>query len=425
MDPRVLEAGPPRGWRLALDRAPQFLSVLLLFAIPFLTQPEGTDLLFPKKVVTQVLVYLMACAWLLRAVLTGKAVIILSKALAFLSFFLLWSGLTLFFSPYPQAGSAGLLDFACFPLWYVLLTFTCLEAWRAENLLVVFLASGLGVCFWAIGQAFGMGAPLSTDPTSWGGGVMAGMGDPGNLAGYLQMVWPLALALYLRAKKPAARLFWGLLFFSALTALVLTGSGAGWAGLLAGSLLFAFFAWRDGNKTALKWLLPLAAVLYFYAFHSPVSGKGTGFLEIKGEKARVQLQIWQDAVEMIKDGPLLGSGFGTFAQAYPSYRSQTVLTAQKERGFEVGHARNGVLDSLAETGWVGFLLFIAFWFHVLAQWWKLYSANAIPKVLAAGAFAAFGAVAVNNLFDPNGHLPSTLVPLFFLAAFPVALSQRF
>lgn len=421
------EPGPLSGWRLALDRAPQSLSVVLLFAIPFLTQTAGTDILFPKWALTQALVGLMASIWLLETFLKGRMIFVRSKALVALLAFLLWSGATILLSPYSQAALSNWIDFLCIPLWYILLTFTCLESWRAENLLIVFLVSGLGSSLWAAGQALGIGEGplLSLVHERFGGRVTAGMGDPGALAGYLQMVWPLALALLLRAERLASKVFWSLLLVSALSALFWTGSAAGWVGLLTGSILFAFFTWKDKDRQAFRWSILLGMVLILSALLSPVPGERKGFLNIKGAEAQVQSQIWIGALDIIKEHPLKGAGFGTFAAAFPSHRPSSLAVVQRGQSSEVAHAGNWALECLVGTGLVGFFLLLAFWYFVLAQWWKLYSANAIPKILGTGVFAAFGAVVADNLFDANAFLPSTLVPLLFLAAFPVALSRRF
>src|SRR4029077_19044402 len=109
----------------------------------------------------------------------------------------------------------------------------------------------------------------------------------------------------------------------------------------------------------------------------------------------------------------------------PSYRPISLIMKQPQRSYGVSHVHNWVMEWTAETGLIGLALLLAFWFFVLAQWWKLYSANAIPKALAAGVFAAVAAVGVDNLFDMNSYLPSTRIPLLFIAALPVALSQRF
>jgi len=63
-------AGPPAGttlrlsgWRLALDRSPVFLGVMLLFLVPFLTRDNGTDPLLPKLFLFKFTVFALAWVW--------------------------------------------------------------------------------------------------------------------------------------------------------------------------------------------------------------------------------------------------------------------------------------------------------------------------------------------------------------------------
>jgi O-antigen ligase/tetratricopeptide (TPR) repeat protein len=415
------------GWVLALERAPQFLAVMLLFILPFLTQWQGADKLFPKWAIIQLLVLLMLSTWVLRLALTGKLIWAYSRAHLILLILIIWIALTCFLSPYPQTALLALGDGVVYPLWYLLLTFTCIELWRAENLLIVLLISGLGTGFWALGQALGIG----TGPweilvkTSFGGRAIAGMGNPDFLAGYLLMIWPLALALLLRAGMKLSRIFWSFLWMASLCALLLTGSPTGYLGFLAGALVFAFFSFKDRLKVAFPWLLVLLGFLIGSFFLRPMSGQLQELLSEKGEAFQFQEQVWTGALDIVKRNPVFGVGYGAFASAFPAHRPVWLALHPAAESHGENHAYNWILEWMAETGVIGLLLLLAFWFYVLAQWWKLYKANAIPKVLAIGFFAVVSGVAVDNLFETNSYEPFIRVPLLFLAAFPVALSQRF
>ena len=412
---------------MALDKAPQFLSVLLVFAVAFITQLEGADPLFPKWAVTQFLVFLTAGALLLRIALDGKFSGVYSKAHLALFALLVWMVASILLSPYNSLGWLKLRDFICYPLWYLLLTFTCVELWKAENLLITFLAAGLGTGLWAIGQALGWGNGewVHIVQTQFGGRVTAGLGNPEFLAGYLLMVWPLSLALLLKAESWASRALWAFIVMSSLLSLLWTGSKAGWLGFVVGLLIFAFFAFRDRQEKTYQWLGLLLVFLVCSLFVTPMAPRLKDLASGKSDSLQFRKTVWKGVVQMIKDRPIQGVGFGAFSAAYPSYRPIALMEHQTQRSYEVDHAHNWILEWAAETGLVGLGLLLTFWFFVLAQWWKLYSANAIPKALASGVFAALGGVAADNLFDLNSYLPSTLVPLLFLAAFPVALSQRF
>lgn len=66
-----------------------------------------------------------------------------------------------------------------------------------------------------------------------------------------------------------------------------------------------------------------------------------------------RIKVWTSSIEMIKDRPLLGTGFGTFFIYYPEYRLPTELD-----GVKLAH--NDPLQYFVELGVLGPLLFYAF-----------------------------------------------------------------
>jgi O-antigen ligase/tetratricopeptide (TPR) repeat protein len=415
------------GWVLALGRTPQFLAVLLLFILPFLTQWEGADKLLPKWAMTQLLVFLMLGTWFLKVVLTGKLTWVHSRAHLVLFILMGWIVLTCVFSPYPQACLLSLRHDAVYPIWYLLLTFTCIELWRSENLLIVFLLSGLGTGVWALTQTLGMGEGpwITLVKTQFNGRAIAGLGNPDFLAGYLLMIWPLALALLIRAGMKFSRIFWSFLLLLSLFALLFTGSLAGYFGFCAETLVFAFFGFKDHLKGTLLWLSILLGFLVLSFFLPPMAGPLQELVHQKCETLQAQEQVWSGTLDIIEKNPLFGVGYGAYAAAFPAHRPALLSLHPVLGSDDEKHSYNWILEWAAETGVVGLLLFSGFWFYVLAQWWKLYKANAIPKVLAVGIFVVAAGVGADNLFDSNGYETFIRVPLLFLAAFPVALSQRF
>jgi len=402
-----------------------------MFMVPFTTQPEGMEPLLPKQELCEMLACLALCFWFWRTFQTGRFLWAQSRALWPLLGLTLWTALSAALSPCTQIAWAGWNDWLCFPVIYFLLTMVCLELWRAENLLIVFLVSALGTSLWALAQAAGLdhGPWMDVVRDQFSGRVIAGMGNPDFLAGYLLIAWPLALALFFRAQQTLTRSLWMTVTALTLGALFLTRSKAGLGGVGLGALVFLVLflaktpAEGEGkNRRKLVWTLFGGTCL---AGSYPAIQILSPLADPRNPSVLFRRQLWSGAWKMILDHPLLGTGLGTFSAMYPSYRPISLMMTQTQRSYEVNEAHNWVLSWLSQTGFVGLALVLFFVGAVLYQWWKLYQAKAIPPALGAGAFAAFAGVGLDNLFDLNNTLPTTLVPLLFLAALPVALSQRF
>jgi tetratricopeptide (TPR) repeat protein len=401
--------------------------VILLFALPFVTQPLGQDPLLPKLSMTQALVFLMAGFWALKVHSTGRLDWVHSKALLALAFLSLWLLGSLAFSPYAAASSLALRDLWPFLLWYLLLTLTCREAWRGENLLVVFLVSGLGTALWGLAQALGWGEGhwMRVVGEIFGGRPVAGLGSPERLAGFLLLIWPMALALWVRSTHPLGGIFWGGTVLLSLAAIHLTGSRSAWAAVAVGAAVFGLVLLRGGKKGLRVW--PIGIALFLAAlFLVPASLEK--FRTLGGENAGQVLcraQVLEGTWDHIRGNLVGGTGYGSYWAAFPSSEPLSLRMDPAMGNRPIRHADNWVLEWMADTGVIGLVLLLAFLWAVVLPWWRLFKAHAIPPSLAAGFFAVLAGVGVDNLFQANNYQPPVLAGLLFLAALPVALSGRF
>ena len=404
---------------------------MLVFLVPLVNQPDGMDPLFLKQELCQILTFLMAALWLWRCFQTGKIEWAYSKALWPLGALVLWTALTAVLSPYSQVSWDYWKNWICFPLLYFLFTLVCLELWRAENILIVFMAATLVSSLTGVTQRMGLSSGVWLDMVraNYSGRVIAGMGNPDFFAGFLLLAWPLALALYFRALQPATKALWMMVTVFTLGALFLTQSKGGLLGLGAGLaiflILFILKTKPEGEGKNKRQLISILIGGIFLTGIYPAIQILKPLANPQNSSILFREQLWSGVWKMILDHPLTGVGLGAFSAAFPAYRPLSLILGQSERSYEVNEAHNWVLSWLSQTGWVGLGLVLTFGALVLYQWWRLYQAKAIPPALGAGAFAAFGGIAVDNLFDLNHTLPSTLVPFLFLSALPVALSQRF
>ena len=109
-------------------------------------------------------------------------------------------------------------------------------------------------------------------------------------------------------------------------------------------------------------------------------------------------QIWQATFRLIKDHPLVGSGFSAYSMAIPRY-----LNSSGEHALEQAH--NDYLELLAGGGVVGGAL--ALWFFLsfakVARE-RLRRVSPFYRAVRCGAMAGLFAVAVHSFFDFGLHI---------------------
>jgi O-antigen ligase len=180
-------------------------------------------------------------------------------------------------------------------------------------------------------------------------------------------------------------------------------------GLLALAGGFAVFAlvlrsWRG-------WRLPLGAVavagalavgLGVWCGAEPVQARLTTVVEGKAlEESR--LPIWSRVLPAVTQFPVCGTGYGTFAQVEPLYR-----TTAQEAGFVFDHAHNDYLEVLIEGGVPGLalsLLALGLVFHLGLRAVRLHLGRS-AGALALGAVAGLATLAVHSVGDFGAHIPA-------------------
>ena len=118
---------------------------------------------------------------------------------------------------------------------------------------------------------------------------------------------------------------------------------------------------------------------------------------------------WQASLRMVKEGPVLGSGPGTFGSRFARYKLPSTMETQ--------HAHNNFLEIWVETGIFGLLFFL--WL-----WWNFFRA-AVRKIIQKrnlillGLSLAIFAFLVHSLGDFDLYNPSLTTITFFILSLAV------
>ncbi len=242
--------------------------------------------------------------------------------------------------------------------------------------------------------------------------------QPNPFAGYLGLVSPLALAIFLWAadefrRKKTDSLFWlglsggvlmlllaglfasqsrgGMLGFAVAAAVTILLMGGRW--LVAAALVFiggAIFISMGGLA-----LIP-ANILQRFADALPyigVSDVSTIAITDANFAAIERLAHWQAARGMWRDHLWFGVGFGNYAAVYGAYAVGRWTDA-------LGHAHNYLLNIGAEAGLVGVLGYVVMWVWVIGfGLWGLRRTDGFRRAMVVGSVGIFAYLHTHNLFD--------------------------
>jgi O-antigen ligase len=239
-------------------------------------------------------------------------------------------------------------------------------------------------------------------------------GNKNHFAGYLLLLLPLALALYLGAERPRERLAYGAVAVFLGSAFLLTYSRGAWFAALP-ALLVVLWAFRGHLNRLLRRVPALLALTALVAFliaqgrlgqtlnlgyqgalavaRATVGGEPQGTLAPR-------LDYWQGALRMVADYPLTGSGPGTFGTLFPSY--------QTDPNFYSRFAHNFFLQMGAEGGIPTLLASLAL-FGLLAlgwarAWWR--EGRRGPAALLVGLAGGLVASTLHNLVELDWYIPA-------------------
>jgi O-antigen ligase len=251
-----------------------------------------------------------------------------------------------------------------------------------------------------------------------------------HFAGFIEMVWPLALgftlALGYRGKEIDLRkllasdqfnkqilLVLGMVVM--LLALLLSRSRGGITGAFIGIFTFILLTRSAHKRLPLGfWLMggAMVGLILLYGIKIGFDPIIERFLLIGEGDSR--LSIWQDSLMMFTDHPL-GIGLGNFSNIFPIYNVSNVSETRYL------YAHNDYLQLLVEAGIPGFLALLSGFFVFLGK--SVYKIRKLEPqddplrfFLAVGALSGLVSIAFHSFFDFNLHMPANLIYFVTLIA---------
>ena len=179
--------------------------------------------------------------------------------------------------------------------------------------------------------------------------------------------------------------------FAAAVVAVSLARGGGTAALLGLAVAALAMAGAMGALQA----LPLTIAQRFSDALTALSIPNIATAEVTNANfaAIERLAHWQAAIDMWRDHPWLGVGFGNYAAVYPAYAIGRWLDP-------LGHAHNHYLNVGAETGLIGFVAYGLFWLAAFGLGWiAARRSSGFQRAVAAGCLGVLVHLNVHNLVD--------------------------
>ncbi|MDZ4168905.1 MAG: O-antigen ligase family protein [Coriobacteriia bacterium] len=303
----------------------------------------------------------------------------------------------------------GLLSFINYGVAYWITLQLTDKAARIKQLAQSVFWAGLVVGGYGLMQAFGQ------DILKWGtlpfevNRSFSTYGNPDLLGGFLMFGTFVSLGLALAESNLVWRgVYWfGFLINSAVIVTAFTRSA--WVGAIPGFIFIALFAFRQKIEWKTEdWVFSgtaLAASLAFIVRSLSADNEIMNFAKrfqsifvFDQGSAKTRFQIWQAAIDAIKDRPIFGFGADTFRLVFPQYKPVEYV---KDAGYlsVADNVHNYPLQLATGVGVPGVaLLYGVFGWAAVRSWKTVWARDTgVNKMILAGFWAACAAY-VTHLF---------------------------
>ena len=250
---------------------------------------------------------------------------------------------------------------------------------------------------------------------------------PNGLSSYLLYTQPIIFSLAYFYLSGIKRIFFFLVFLLSVVIHIWTFTRIGWFSMVCEAVVFIFLLIRTKRLTIANFaamILCTAIILCILGvYHGKIIDRLFGFDNMSTKSRRVMERI---AVQVILENPVKGVGFGNYAPTtnyiWPdNYQLIGKAAVKLIRGKHYVH--NGYLLLTAETGFVGIIMWAAFFLIVFWRGYKniIHSRDSLHLSLSVGFFLALFGLLINMFLEHFRYNTMTIV-MWLCAGVILALS---
>lgn len=295
----------------------QVMQVVLVCAAVFLAPLIAGKLLPVPSLIIQLLVFIAGGIWLYESARNGRIELPGRMALYPLAALVVLMGVSVICSVNKGLSIREFLTTGSYLLLFLIVASH--RGNKATGMLIVasLCLSTLAVC------VIGLREYIATASAGWR--TFSTFFNPDFLAGFTAMALPVALAWYLSSTDTKVSIIAG--FTAALTFanLLLTGSRLGFIASAVGIMIFAILTLISKSirrpQVIKLAILAVPTLLVFYLLSTPLTARAGSVAAVKAESHSGNFRIltWKGAVKMAMSNPAIGTGVGTFEEAYSRY----------------------------------------------------------------------------------------------------------
>jgi len=304
-----------------------------------------------------------------------------------------------------HATFAGAARLAVFGLVFFLVINELRTVGRVRAVLYVLVAVGFCIALFALVQKF-----TWTGKIYWLQETPANAGPYGpfvnydHYGGYINMIIPLGIALLMTRLSTPQRILVGFMTGVMATSMLLSrsrGAVISFIGALVVFLLLLVISRKRRKRLVLINALLLLAFIGVFVYWVDFGGflARIRTIGLESNFFNPRLDVWKDAMGIVNDFGVFGTGLGTFSEVFPRYQSTHLNLFWR-------YLHNDYLQIFCETGIVGFTAVAAF---TVLFWWNILShlrrgTNQLALCLLLGTAAGSATMFIHSLFDFNLHI---------------------
>ena len=238
--------------------------------------------------------------------------------------------------------------------------------------------------------------------------VFSVFGNPNTLAEYLVMFTPVGVGMFWYTKDMKKKFVFGAAVASMLVCLIFTMSRGGWVGIAMAALIYCLLV--DKRLLLLAIPLGLGALLFM---PTSILNRIMSIGNVADSSSVHRFNIFNISYAMIKDNFIAGVGLGhlPFKKVFETY----------SRTINAYHAHNSFIQTFAELGFAGFVLFmvmlldfIRYPIMKLINQTKYINRDKYFKYIGAGVVAGIIGVFTHGLAENVLYLPKIIFSFWTL-----------